>query len=430
MTAPHDPRPDPGLSRRRLVQGAAGGVTVGALAAGGTAWAMTDRSAGAAPTSDQQADRDTVDLSDTVAFYGTGPQAGILTPPQRHALFMTFTMVAGTTGQDLQTLLARWSAAIAQLAQGKPIGYVEPVRAGAVAPDTGEAYNLDPASLTVTIGLGPSLFDGRFGLSAKRPALLKDLPALPSDSLQDGLTGGDLSLQACADDPQVAYHAIRNLARMVRGTAETHWSVMGFGRASAGAGQFTPRNLMGFKDGTRNIVEETDRQKFVLVKGADQGWLEGGSYQVVRKIEMNIETWDADPIGDQQHVFGRTKSEGAPLSGRKEFDTPDFTKTGDVGGLAIPATSHVALAAPENNNGVKILRRGYNYTDGINQFGQLDAGLLFIAYVNDPQHFVTLQQRLGSSDRLNEYISHVGSGLFAVPPAPQSGHYVGEKLFS
>ncbi|PWJ24578.1 deferrochelatase/peroxidase EfeB [Branchiibius hedensis] len=428
-----DPHPtsgeDRGLSRRRLVQGAAGGAAVGALAVGGSAWAMTDRGS-TAGQSDQEADRDTVDLSQSHPFYGSGAQAGVFTPPQRHALFMTFTMVAGTTASDLQSLLARWSAAIAQLTQGKSIGAVEPTRAGAVAPDTGEAFNLDPASLTVTIGLGPSLFDDRFGLKDKRPALLTDLPDLPSDSLQPGLTGGDLSLQACADDPQVAYHAIRNLARMVRGTADTHWTVMGFGRASAGAGQYTPRNLMGFKDGTRNITEEADRTKFVTIADADQKWLEGGTYQVVRKIEMDIEIWDADPVSDQQHVFGRTKDEGAPLSGTKEFDTPDFHKAGAVNGLAIPATSHVALAAPENNGGVKILRRGYNYTDGINQYGQLDAGLLFIAYLNDPAHFITLQKKLGSSDRLNEYISHIGSGLFAVPPAPATGHYVGEALFA
>lgn len=423
------PGEDRGLSRRRLVQGAAGGAAVGALAVGGSAWAMTDRT-NTAGESDKEADRDAVDLSQSHPFYGSGVQAGIFTPPQRHALFMTFTMVAGTTVSDLQTLLARWSAAIAQLTQGKSIGAVEPTRAGAVAPDTGEAFNLDPASLTVTIGLGPSLFDDRFGLKGKRPALLTDLPDLPSDSLQPGLTGGDLSLQACADDPQVAYHAIRNLARMVRGTAETHWTVMGFGRASAGAGQYTPRNLMGFKDGTRNISEDSDRSKFVVVKDTDQNWLAGGAYQVVRKIEMNIEIWDADPVDDQQHVFGRSKSEGSPLSGTKEFDTPDFHKAGEVDGLAIPATSHVALAAHENNDGVKILRRSYNYTDGINQYGQLDAGLLFIAYVNDPAHFVRLQTKLGSSDRLNEYISHIGSGLFAVPPAPAAGHYVGEKLFA
>lgn len=205
---------------------------------------------------------------------------------------------------------------------------------------------------------------------------------------------------------------------------------MGFGRASAGKGQSTPRNLMGFKDGTRNIRSDADLAQFVWHDGADQAWMKGGTYQVARKIQMNIENWDSDFIADQQAVFGRTKQEGAPLSGAHEFDVPDFAKKGADGEPAIPATSHVALAAHENNGGLKILRRSYNFTDGMNADGQINAGLLFIAYMNDPAAFVTLQTKLGQSDRLNEYIAHVGSGVFAVPPAPASGSYVGEALFS
>jgi deferrochelatase/peroxidase EfeB len=296
-----------------------------------------------------------------------------------------------------------------------------------VALDTGEAYELSPASLTVTLGLGPGVFDHRFGLSAKKPKHLADLPDLPSDQLQKASTGGDLSLQACADDPQVAYHAIRDLTRMAKGVATTRWTVLGFGRASAGKGQTTPRNLMGFKDGTRNIKEEADFTKFVWVDD-DQAWTRGGSYQVVRKIQMNIENWDSDPVGDQQEVFGRTKAIGAPLTGKREFDTPDFAKRAG-GATVIPQTAHVALAAHENNGGVKILRRGYNYTDGLNQYGLLDAGLLFVSYQNDPQHFITLQTRLGSVDRLNEYIAHIGSAIFFTPASPKRGRYIGQELF-
>jgi deferrochelatase/peroxidase EfeB len=143
---------------------------------------------------------------------------------------------------------------------------------------------------------------------------------------------------------------------------------------------------------------------------------------------MDVETWDADDVADQQKVIGRSKLEGAPLSGTKESDTPDFAKVVD-GKPVIDPTSHIALAAHENNNGTRILRRGYNYTDGINELGQLDAGLLFIAYMKDPQQFITLQEKLGRSDLLNEYISHIGSGVFAVPPAPRRGHYLAEGLF-
>ena len=221
------------------------------------------------------------------------------------------------------------------------------------------------------------------------------------------------------------------LATVARGTATVRWTVIGFGRASAGPTQSTPRNLMGFKDGTRNVSTDDEYDRFVWLDDAS-GWMAGGTYQVVRKIRMNLETWDADVVSDQQRVFGRTKVEGAPLSGGSEHTTPDFharAPHGTEGGTAIDPRSHVALAAHENNGGVKILRRGYNYTDGLNQYGQLDAGLLFAAYVNDPEHFTRLQRRLGASDRLNEYVSHIGSGVFAVPPAPRKGSYIGEQLF-
>ena len=414
-----DAAPREHLSRRGLFAMGAGGLAVGALAGvGGTiaAQAMMHGEQG-----------DFVDASLSYPFYGKGPQAGISTEPQRHCVFMTFDIDPGTTVTDLQSLFARWSAGIAQVMQGKTIGQVQPARAGAVGQDTGEAVDLGPNALTVTLGIGPDVFDDRFGLASKRPALLKHLPALPSDTLQKELTGGDLSLQACAEDPQVAYHAIRDLARLGRGIVSTRWTVMGFGRASAGQNQTTPRNLMGFKDGTRNIRSDEELRDFVWLE--KDGWMAGGTYQVARKIQMNIEIWDADPVGDQQTVFGRRKDDGAPLSGTKEFDTPNFDTTAH-GTPVIAPNSHIALAAHENNKGVKILRRSYNYTDGINQYGQLDAGLLFIAYMNDPEHFVTLQTKLGSYDRLNEYIAHIGSAIFAVPPAAEPGHFIAEKLFA
>jgi deferrochelatase/peroxidase EfeB len=380
-----------------------------------------------APATEDETEVD--DLTRSHPFYGQAHQSGIETEQQRYSVFMTFDVVS-PLASDLQVLLARWSGAIAQLMKGLPIGAVEPEHPNAVAPDTGEAYELSPASLTVTLGFGPGIFDDRFGLAAKRPQHLATLPDLPSDQLQAASSGGDLSLQACSDDPQVAYHAIRDLTRMARGVARTRWTVLGFGRASAGKGQTTPRNLMGFKDGTRNIKEPEDFDRFVWVDD-DQAWTRGGSYQVVRKIRMNIETWDADPIGDQQSIFGRTKAVGAPLSGKREFDAPDFAATAKGSGDAlISPTSHIALSAPEHNGGVKILRRGYNYTDGLNQYGLLDAGLLFVAYVNDPQHFITLQTRLGRVDRLNEYIQHIGSGLFFTPRAPEVGRYIGQELFA
>jgi deferrochelatase/peroxidase EfeB len=436
VTGPHDDvapadRQRGGVSRRGLFGAgvAAAGAGVGAVAGIGGATAATGVNPFAAATNGDES----IDLSQSHPFYATAdrqPQGGIRTVPQRHCVFMTFDVSAGTA-TDLQVLLARWSAAIAQLQAGRTVGSVEPAHGNGVGADTGEALDLGPASLTVTVGLGPGVFDERFGLASRKPAHLAQIPTLPSDNLEAGLTGGDLSLQACADDPQVAYHAVRDLARMARGTATVRWTVLGFGRASAGPAQSTPRNLMGFKDGTRNVTTDEEHDRFVWVDDAGPGarWMRGGTYQVVRKIRMNLEIWDADVVSDQQRVFGRTKVEGAPLSGGSEHTTPDFHATRSGGGTEIDPTSHIALAAHENNGGVKILRRPYNYTDGLNQYGQLDAGLLFAAYVNDPEHFTRLQRKLGASDRLNEYVSHIGSAVFAVPPAPRKGSYIGEQLF-
>lgn len=413
-----------GVSRRGVLSGALwaglGGVVVGAAAGGGTAWAM-------APSPDSGDDR--IDLSTSYPFYGQSHQGGVATEPQRNAVYMTFRFVDSADRRALQSLLARWSAAAAVLQQGKPIGTIQPDVEVRPPTDTGEAYGLSPASLTITVGLGPSVFGPRFGLSGKKPALFEELPTLNGDFLDPRLTGGDLSVQACADDPQVCYHAARNLARLGHSIVYPHWAVLGFGRASAGPGQTTPRNLLGFKDGTRNISTAADYDKFVWVKGGDQPWMEGGTYQVARKIRQLLETWDSDRVGNQQQIFGRHKDSGAPLTGTTEFDTPNFDAKTPAGTPVIDPLSHVALAAHENNGGVMIRRRSYNYTDGLDSTGQLNAGLLFISYQNDPRHFIDIQNRLGAHDLLNEYIRHIGSGIFAVPPAPDEGHYLAQGLF-
>jgi deferrochelatase/peroxidase EfeB len=415
------------VSRRRMLGGAvlAGltGTAVGAAGGGFVGYATAARGG-------SDAGDDTVDLRRSYPFYGQAHQGGIATLPQRYAVFMSFALAGGARRADLQGLLARWSGAAAVLQQGKPIGTVQPQVDVQPPTDTGEAYGLSPASLTVTIGLGPSLFGDRFGLAARRPAAFTELPPLNGDNLDPRLHGGDLSVQACADDPQVCYHAVRNLARLGRNIVSPFWAVLGFGRASAGPGQHTPRNLLGFKDGTRNITTDAEYARFVWIDNGDQAWMNGGTYQVVRKIRMLLETWDVDRIGNQQKIFGRSKEEGAPLSGKAEFDTPNFAAKDADGDPLIDPLSHVGLAARENNDGTMIRRRSYNYTDGLDANGQLNAGLLFISYQNDPQAFVRLQNRLGAHDLLNEYIRHIGSAIFAVPPAPAEGHYVGQGLFS
>src|SRR4051812_342208 len=319
-----------------------------------------------------------------------------------------------------------WTAAATTMAGGQPIGAGAAGAQLAPPDDTGEALDLTPAHLTVTFGFGPSLFDDRFGLARLRPAALTELPALPGDALDRDRSDGDLCVQACANDPQVAFHAVRNLARIGRGLVTVRWSQLGFGRTSTTSrAQATPRNLMGFKDGTANIKLEDAEElaQHVWVGGGRPGepdWLRGGSYLVARRIRMLIEVWDRAPLKTQEETLGRTKVIGAPLGGRDEFDT--------VRPKALPADSHDHLAHPEINGGVKILRRGYSFTDGLERLGQLDAGLFFLAFMREPSAFVTLQNRLGANDALNEYIKHVGSGLWAVPAGGPPGGYVGGGL--
>lgn len=418
------------VSRRTFFSGSVALAGAGGLALGvGGGAALTGATASGTTS---EADHMVTGSSLTYPFYGEH-QSGIATPPQDHLVYTAFDVTA-TTAIELQLVLAKWSAAMAEMMAGAPVGKVEPAREHAIPGDTGEASDMGPHGLTLTLGFGPSLFDQRFGLEKFKPIDFAQLPAMAGESLETSMTGGDLCIQACSNDPQVAYHAVRNLARMARTAVKTKWTVLGFGRASAGANQTTPRNLMGFKDGTRNITDAEDLGAHVWVgQEAGQSWMVGGSYLVARKIHMLIETWDEDPIGDQQSIFGRSKMEGAPLSGTKEHDVPDFHVPfpGSQGEEpAIAADSHIALVAHENNNGTKVLRRGYNFTDGLDSVGRLDAGLMFLSFQKSPEHFVQLQQKLGRSDRLNEYIRHVGSAVFAIPAGlPAPGSYFGKEFF-
>ncbi len=402
------------FSRRRLL----GGIGLGGVALGGGL-----ATAGCAPA--------TATTSGTVAFQGAH-QAGISTDAQDRLAFAAFD-VTSTERADLVTLLQTWTAAAEAMTRGAPVPG-DSTSPEVPPADTGEAAGLPPSSLTVTIGFGPGLFDGRFGLAPRRPAALQPLPALPREILDPTRTGGDIAIQACSNDPQVAFHAIRNLARLGRGTVVTRWTQLGFGRTSStGSTQATPRNLMGFKDGTRNIKSDDAAaldQHVWVPDTADQAWIRGGSYLVARRIRMFIEPWDRDRLGDQNAVFGRDKATGAPLTGKNELDAPDFAATDGEGNPVIAANAHIRLAAFENNNGLRILRRGYSFTDGIDAAtGTLDAGLFFISFQSDPAAFVTLQRTLGTHDALNEYIRHTGSGLFACPPGvTQAGDYWGRAL--
>jgi deferrochelatase/peroxidase EfeB len=318
------------------------------------------------------------------------------------------------------------------MSEGKMVGDTNDLQ---LAPpdDTGETVGLLASRLTVTFGFGPGIFERRrLGLQGRRPTELREIPPLPADELNAEETGGDLCVQACSDDPQVAFHAVRNLARIGRGTVVMRWSQLGFGRTSSTSrSQDTPRNLMGFKDGTANIrAEDTEAmERHVWVGREGPAWMRGGSYMVTRRIRMLLEIWDRSALEDQELTIGRDKYEGAPLGGSKEFEPLDLERETD-GEPAIPVDAHVRLASASANDGERILRRGYSFTDGVDEsLGELEAGLFFIAFQRDPERqFVAIQRRLGSSDALNEYIKHVGSAVFAVPPGTRPGGYVGETL--
>jgi len=406
------------LTRRRLLTSAgAGAAGLGLGAAGGFLVGQETADASGEGTG-------------SVPFYGPH-QAGIDTPAQDRLHFAAFDLLTEDPA-ELQELLREWTLAAAEATAGEMIGDVNDV---ALAPpdDTGETVGLLPSSLTVTIGFGPSLFEKPgLGLAGKRPAALKPLPPLPGDELDPAESGGDICVQACSDDPQVAFHAIRNLARIGRGTVTMRWSQLGFGRtATTSRSQDTPRNLMGMKDGTANIkAEDTEAMdRFVWVAGEGPAWMQGGSYMVTRRIRMLLEVWDRASLTDQERTIGRHKYSGAPLGGSDEFEPLplDAQKNGHP---LIPVDSHVRLASARENSGARILRRGYSFTDGVDEsLAELEAGLFFICFQRDPaKQFVPIQQRLGQIDALNEYIKHVGSALFAVPPGAKPGGYVGEGL--
>ena len=415
------------ISRRDLLRlaGTTGaGLTLGAggtALAGGHLFAQEKRRAGGGAPG-------------PVPFFGPH-QAGIDTPQQEHLHFAALDLTTESV-DEVRDLLRSWSEAGARMTAGKlaggenGIGYLPP-------DDTGEAMGLGAARLTLTFGFGPSFFEkegkSRFELVGAKPEALKPIPSLPGDALEKNRSGGDLCIQACAEDPQVAFHAVRNLVRIGRGATVVRWSQLGFGRtASTSRKQETPRNLMGLKDGTANIKAE-DRdlmERHVWVpRGEGPSWMYGGTYLVARRIRMLIEVWDRVSLDDQEQTIGRHKYSGAPIGQQDEFAPVDLEAREENGELLIPEDSHVRLARQGGKE--KILRRGYSFTDGMDaERGQLDAGLFFICFQRDPgRQFVPLQRRLGQHDLLNEYVLHTGSAVFACPPGARKGNYVSQQLF-
>ncbi|MBU9766495.1 deferrochelatase/peroxidase EfeB [Mycobacterium sp. TNTM28] len=419
-----------GFSRRKLF-GAAGVTAAVVGAAGAGALAGRASAAGTAPGA----------LQGPVPFRGER-QAGIITEAQDRMHFCSFDVTTDNR-DDVIALLKQWTQMAERMTRGDETEAGGAVGGNPYAPpaDTGEALGLPASQLTLTIGFGPSFFvkDGkdRFGIADKQPAELKDLPKFPNETMDPARCGGDICVQACANDPQVAVHAIRNLARVGFGTVAVRYSQLGFGRTSSTTrDQATPRNLFGFKDGTNNLkADETELlDKNVWVADDDgPAWLTGGSYLITRRIRMRIENWDRTTLLEQERVIGRQKGSGAPNGLQQEFDELDFEITDGRGNPKIDVDAHVRLASAEHLGGIEILRRGYNFTDGSDGFGHLDAGLFFIAFVRSPEkQFIPMQRELARKDLLNEYITHTGTAIFACPPGLRDGDtsgYWGSALF-
>jgi deferrochelatase/peroxidase EfeB len=376
-------------------------------------------------------------------FFGAH-QGGISCDMQRATYFMSFN-VTTTDRAELIKLLRAWTDAAATMTQqrGAPAASAESL--DQPASDSSAALGLLPARLTVTFGFGPTLFtkDGidRFGIASQRPAALADLPRFAGDQLLPERTGGDISIQASADDPQVAEWAIRKMVSIAYGTATIAWAQTGF--CSPQKNGETPRNTMGFKDGSMNVpVRDTSTMnQFIWAGEEGPGWMRGGSYLVVRPIRIALEHWDRMKVSFQEQTIGRHKATGAPIGKSKEMDPIDLDAEDADGNPVIAENSHVRLAAPASNDGAQILRRGYMFDNGVAYFAErwppwrqamtFDSGLLFTCYQRDPRTgFSKIFEKMAKFDMLNQFTTHVGSGLFACPPGIAPGEYIGQSLFT
>ncbi|MGE2688339.1 Dyp-type peroxidase [Mycolicibacterium pulveris] len=352
-------------------------------------------------------------------FHGVH-QGGIATPPQAHALFIALDVQpqTGRTPRDtVAAILRLWTADAARLTQGQP----------ALA-DTEPELAHRPARLTVTVGLGPALFD-RIGLAQLRPATATELPEFRTDRLEPRWSGGDLLLQICADDPVVVAHASRVLLKNVRTMTTRRWRQSGFrdARGSDASGA-TMRNLMGQIDGTVNLTDSAAFDRHVWDHGDSQPWFAGGTILLLRRIRAEMDTWDQIDRESKELAVGRRLDNGAPLTGHQEFDEPDFAAS--VNGIpVIPPNSHIALARHRTED-EQFLRRPYNYDDPPPDGQTTDSGLIFATYQRDPAtQFVPVQQRLADADALNEWITTIGSAVFAILPGVDADNeYLGQRL--
>lgn len=362
--------------------------------------------------------REDPQLPDRIAFHGQH-QAGIVTPQQLFAGFVGFDVLAENR-ERLSELLQRLTKRSRILAAGvKPQD--ELVAKEAPTPD----------SLTITVGVGASLFDDRFGLSGHKPRHLKAMPAFPDDRLEPARCHGDLSLQICAQHPDAIVHVLRDLTRETEGLLRPRWRADAFLNPSRPSG--SPRTFIGFKDGIVNpdtgSAREMDRLMWVTPPCGEPEWALGGSYQVLRLIRFHVEKWDKLPVDRQERIFGRRKASGAPLDGQNERDVPRYHD--DPNGKKIPLDSHIRLANPrtEKTDNSRFLRRSYNYDAGFDRSGKMDLGLVFCGYQQNPERqFATVQRRL-RHEPLSEFVTPIGGGyFFNLPGVRDADDWFGSRL--
>ncbi|MDO5700652.1 MAG: Dyp-type peroxidase [Bowdeniella nasicola] len=344
-------------------------------------------------------------------------QAGVVTTPQAFLVLTAYELTERTDRQAMHRLMRLWTEDIERMTQGH-----------ATVTDTEPELSHLPASLTVTLGLGPDLFD-KLGIPERRPAWLQQLPPYPIDKLEDEWTGGDLCLQVCADDPITAAHAARVLTKEAVAYATPKWTQYG-SRNAPGATEpgATMRNHFGQLDGTRN--PQPEEEPGLIFRSDSEPWLDGGSTMVVRRIHMNLDTWDELDAPARDVVLGRRHDTGAPLTGQNEFDEPDLEATNDLGFPVIDVAAHIRRARTDDGS-QRILRRPYNYVSEPRPGEISNVGLVFIAFQADLEHqYLPLQERLGALDLLNTWTTPIGSAVFAIPRGFQPGEVLCEDLFA